>query len=154
MSNLRVSIISVFAVCLVLFSMLVRSEPSGATRLEIDATVNKMQTFSAEGNMQAWATLFAEDAIFVNSALSEPVVGREAIVKMAGNWPAVENIREWKIIEGSRMAIGWRERPVFENGRTGGWYRGISTFVFNSSGQIKKYEGVFNVLTVQAAYKQ
>ena len=104
------------------------------------------------GDMQSWVDMVAEDASFVNSAMAEPVVGRDAISKLASQWPEVENIREWRVIEGNRMAIGWRERARKKDGQMGDWYRGMSTFVFDSNGLIKTYEGMFNMQAIKAAY--
>jgi nuclear transport factor 2 (NTF2) superfamily protein len=84
--------------------------------------------------------------------MNKPVVGRDAISKLASQWPEVENIREWRIIEGNRMAVGWRERARQKNGQMGGWYRGISTFVFDANGLIENYEGMFNLEAIRAAY--
>ena len=106
------------------------------------------------GNIRAWADLFAADASFINSARPEPVLGREAIFKMAEQWPALENVIEWQAIDEFRLVIGWRERPLLDEGKTGGWYGGIATLVFNADGLIQEYEGVFNVLAVQAAYRK
>jgi hypothetical protein len=49
------------------------------------------------------------------------------------------------------MAMGWREHQLFEEGGTSGWYRGISTFLFDADGNVMEYEGVFDLLSVQAA---
>lgn len=117
----------------------------------IDVTIAKMDEFSAAGDMQSWAGFFAEDATFNNSALPEPVVGRNAIVAMTGSWPRFENVLEWRVIEGSRMVIGWQERQLSEDGGTSDWYRGMSTFVFDADGHVKEYEGAFDLVAVQAA---
>ena len=113
-----------------------------------------MDEFSAAGDMQSWAGFFSEDAAFNNSALPAPVVGRDAIVAMTRSWPRFENVREWRIIEGSRMVIGWREHQIYDDGNTSGWYRGMSTFVFNGNGEVEAYEGVFDLLSLQSALKQ
>ena len=86
--------------------------------------------------------------------MQEPVVGRDAIVKLAGTWPPAESVVEWRIIEGARMAMGWRERRRLENGKMSGWYRGFSTFVFNGKGQVQAYEGMFNPMSIKAAMQQ
>ena len=124
------------------------------SRETIDATVAKMDEFSAAGDMQSWAGFFSEDATFNNSALPEPVVGRDAIVAMTRSWPRFENVLEWRIIEGSRMVIGWREHQIYDDGNTSGWYRGMSTFVFSGNGEVEAYEGVFDLLSLQSALKQ
>lgn len=124
------------------------------SRQVIEATVAKMDGFSAAGDMRSWAGFFSGDAKFTNSALPEPVMGRDAIVEMAGNWPRFRNELEWRIIEGSRMVIGWREHQLYEDGGTSGWYRGMSTFVFDPYGNVKEYEGVFDLLSLQAALQR
>lgn len=123
------------------------------SRDTIEGTFAKMDEFSAAGDMQSWAGFFSQDATFINSALPEPVVGRDAIVAMTEHWPRIENELEWRVIEGSRMVIGWRERQLLDNGVTSGWYRGMSTFVFDSAGNVKEYEGVFDLVSLQAAVK-
>ena len=120
-------------------------------RQTIDATVDKLNEYWSADDMQAWAGLFSEDAKFENSWLGKPVMGRASIKQMASQWPKLENVREWQVIEGNRMVVGWRERAYQKSGAWGGWYRGMSTFVFNERGQIKDYEGVFNVEAVKAA---
>lgn len=122
-----------------------------STRDKIEATVAKMNEFSAAGDMRSWAGFFSEDATFTNSALPEPVVGRDAIVAMTEQWPRFENEIEWRVIEGSRVVMGWREHQLRDDGGTSGWYRGMSTFVFDTDGNVKAYEGVFDLLSVQAA---
>jgi len=70
---------------------------------------------------------------------------------MTDHWPRFENETEWRVIEGSRMAIGWREHQLLEDGGTSGWYRGMSTFVFDADGNVQEYEGVFDLVSVQVA---
>lgn len=123
------------------------------SREKIDATVATMEEFSAAGDMRSWAGFFSEGATFSNSALPEPVVGRDAIVEMAENWPNFENVIEWCVIESPRMVIGWREYQIYDDGNTSGWYRGMSTFVFNDNGEVEAYEGVFDLVSLQAALK-
>ncbi len=139
---------------LALTSSVAFSDNHSPSRSEIDATVNKMNQLWDAGDMEAWVGLFASDASFLNSSLAEPVVGREAILAMSREWPEVENIREWQVIEGNRMAIGWRERGIRPDGKKGGWYRGMSTFVFGAGGLITDYEGSFNFEAVRKAYEQ
>lgn len=121
------------------------------SRETIDATFAKMRELSTASDMRSWAGFFSEDATFTNSALPAPVVGRAAIIAMTEHWPRVETEIEWRIIEGSRMVIGWREHQLLEDGGTSGWYRGMSTFVFDADGNVQEYEGVFDLVAVQAA---
>jgi len=137
---------------LILFSASPGAEELSPTRSIIDGTVKKFLKFSSEHDRRAWAGLFAENATFFNPTLSEPVVGREAIIEMAVAWKAVENEWEWKIIEGSRMAVGFRERRVLDDGRVSRWYRGIYTVTFNATGEIQGFENSFNVWDVMKAH--
>ena len=121
------------------------------SRETIEATIAKMGEFSAAGDMRSWAGFFSENATFTNSALPEPVIGRDAIIAMTDHWPRIENEIEWRVIEDFRMVIGWREHQLLEDGGTTGWYRGISTFVFDTEGKVKEYEGVFDLMALQAA---
>jgi hypothetical protein len=121
------------------------------SRETIEATIAKMDEFSAAGDMRSWAGFFSENATFTNSALPEPVIGRDAIIAMTDHWPRIENEIEWRVIEDFRMVIGWREHQLLEDGGTTGWYRGISTFVFDTEGKVKEYEGVFDLMALQAA---
>jgi hypothetical protein len=70
---------------------------------------------------------------------------------MAGSWPRFENELEWRVTEGSRMVIGWREHQLYEDDGVSGWYRGMSTFVFDGDGQVNEYEGVFDLVALQSA---
>jgi hypothetical protein len=124
------------------------------SREAIEATVAKMDEFFAEGDMRSWAGFFSEGATFTNSALPEPVVGRDAIIAMTGHWPRFENEIEWRVIDGSRMVIGWREHQLYEDGGTSDWYRGMATFVFNENGEVEAYEGVFDLLSLQSALQK
>ena len=124
------------------------------SRETIESTVAKMDDFSAAGDMRSWAGFFSEDATFTNSALPEPVVGRDAIIAMTEHWPRFENEIEWRVIESSRMVIGWREHQLYKDGGTSDWYRGMSTFVFNDNGEVEAYEGVFDLLSLQSALQQ
>ena len=139
---------------LMMFATYTSAESEVPSRDVIDATNAKMRSFAAAGDYRSWAGFFAEDATFSNSALPEPVVGRDAIVELAGTWPPAESVVEWRVIEGGRMAIGWRERRQLESGKMSGWYRGFSTFVFNGKGEVQEYEGMFNLLSIKAALEQ
>ena len=142
-----------FTACLfIAFATSATAEELIPTRSAIEATANKMREFSSTHNWPAWVELFAKDATFTNPIVSEPVVGREAILNMAQEWPQIENVEEWRVIDGSRMAMGYRERKIFEDGRTTRWYRGVQTVVFNTSSQVQEFETVMNVWDVVKAY--
>lgn len=148
--------LKILSACVVALTLMMTSAYSLAgadnpNRHTIDATVTKIEEYWSADDMQSWASLFSDDAIFVNSWLSEPVIGRASIKQMASQWPKLENVSEWRVIEGDRMVVGWRERAYLKSGKWGGWYRGMSTFVFDQNGHIKAYEGVFNVEAVKAA---
>ena len=124
------------------------SEELIPSRQSIESTAGKMQEYSSMNNWPDWVGLFAEDATFINPFVSEPVKGRDEILKMAMGWPEIENVEQWRVIEGSRMVIGYRERGILEEGRTTSWYRGVQTVVFNSAGQVQEFETVFNAWDV------
>lgn len=127
------------------------ADPEVPSREVIDETFTKMWSFAVAGDYDSWARFLAEDATFTNSSLPEPVVGRDAILELSRTWPQTDNIIEWKVIEGGRIAFAWHERLKLENGRWSDWYRGFSTYVFTSSGQVQSYEGMFNLPSIQAA---
>lgn len=132
----------------------ISGESEVPSREVIDATNAKMLSFATAGDYKSWAGFFAEDATFTNSALLEPVVGRDAIVELAGTWPPLEHVIEWRVIEDGRMAIGLRERRRLEGGKTSGWWRVFGTYVFNGKGEVQEYEGIFNLLSIKAALER
>lgn len=147
--------INLIALCvLVLFTTIVRAESEVPSRATIDATLAKMGKFAEVNDYQSWAGFFAEDATFINSMMQEPAVGRDAIVELAGTWPAAQTDVQWRVIEGARMVMGWRERRPLENGKMSGWYTGFSSFVFNEKGEVQEYVGMFNPLAIKAAMQQ
>lgn len=96
-----------------------------------------------------WPELFAEGATFVNSAMEEPVRGKEALRSLAAEFPTtLVNHAEWVALDGNRIVMGWNERmapgaPV---------YRGVSIFVIDDDGLATSYEGVFDPAVVAAAW--
>jgi hypothetical protein len=143
-----------FLIAMMALTTHVNAESKFPSRDVIDSTFTEMHRFGGVGDYDSWIEFLAEDATFFNSALQEPIVGRAAILEASKMWPRIENVIEWKVIEGERMAIAWRERQILENGRKSGWYRGFSSFVFNRDGEVQKYEGMFNLLTIKAALEQ
>ena len=143
-----------FLFALMVLTTQVNAESDLPSRDVIDSTFAKMYRFGSVGDYESWVEFLAEDATFVNSALSEPIVGRAAILEAARMWPRIENVIEWKVTEGGRMAIAWRERQILESGKMSGWYRGFSSFVFNGNGEVQEYEGMFNLLSIKAALEQ
>jgi len=49
------------------------------------------------------------------------------------------------------MVMGWRERRPLGDGKWSDWYRGYSSFVFNSDGEVQAYEGMFDTMEMKAA---
>jgi hypothetical protein len=133
---------------------MVKSLSEFPSREVIDSNFTKMYPFAAIGDYESWAAFLAEDASFANSALPEPIVGRAAFLEAARMWPQIENVIEWKVIDGERMVIAWRERQQLENGSMSGWYRGFSSLLFNCNGEVQEYEGMFNLLSIKAALEQ
>jgi hypothetical protein len=150
----RIQTIILIAFTIILSSTNSFAENTKPDRQTIDATLERLNEYWSIDDMQSWVGLFAEDATFLNSALTLPVVGQGTIRQLAKQWPKVENIREWQVVEGNRMAVGWRERGMRKDGKMSAWYRGMSTFVFNADGLIESYEGVFNLEAVKAAYSR
>lgn len=134
-----------------LFTNFTSAESTAPSRASIEAKMAEMGKYAQANDYPTWASFFAEDATFFNAALTDPVVGRSAIVELAGTWPVAETEIEWRAIDGARVAIGWRERRQLEDGKTSGWYRGISTFLFNAEGEVQAYEGMFNLPSIMSA---
>ncbi len=86
----------------------------------------------------------------MNSALSEPVKGKENLRAVARHWPNVTNRPEWMVIDGNRLCFGWNERQE-SMPATAPSYRGFSTYVFDENGLVTEYEGMFDMLAVAAA---
>lgn len=120
------------------------------TRSEIESALKKLGAPLAAGDIDGWCERFAPDCSFINSHLTEPVVGRDALRAMAGEWPTVDNRPEWIAIDGNRAVMCWNECQVRETGNSER-YRGISTFVFTEDGLIQTYEGMFDTAAVTAA---
>jgi len=68
--------------------------------------------------------------------------------------PAPKNLLDWQAVDGNRLTIGWREIAKMKNCTDGGTYSGMSTMLFNSGGEIERYDTVLNVMEVKAAYQQ
>jgi hypothetical protein len=120
------------------------------TRSEIESAFQKAGATFAAGDIDGWCERFAPDCSFVNSQLTEPVIGREALRAMAHEWPKVDNRPEWIAIDGNRVVMCWNECEVREAGNSDR-YRGVSTFVFNEDGLIQSYEGMFDTAAVARA---
>jgi hypothetical protein len=125
----------------------------GIDRSKIEAAYAEFRRLNDSGDWSRWADLFAEDATFINSALSEPIRGREALRRYVVQWPRVVNRPEWRAIDGNRLIVGWNERQ--EGMRPDApAYRGISTFVFDDDGLVTSYEGMFDTAAAASAAAQ
>jgi len=120
------------------------------TRADVEVVLGMLQKHMTSGDMVAWTTLFSEDCEFRNSVMSEPVTGRGALRALAESWPRVDNQQEWYAIDGNRLVVGWNERQESMK-ESAPRYRGFSTFVFDESGLIRSYEGMFDTAAVFAA---
>ena len=69
------------------------------TRSEIESALKKLGAPLAAGDIDGWCERFAPDCSFINSHLTEPVVGRDALYAMAREGPKVDNRPEWIAIE-------------------------------------------------------
>ena len=119
-------------------------------RAAIEATIARTRSATEEGDWDAFVDCFAEEGRFMNAALPAPIVGREAIRTFAKSWPRVVNREEWRVTEGDRLTLGWNERHF--DAPEDATYRGISTFVFDASGEIVDYEGFFDPAKIAEAY--
>ena len=118
----------------------------------IEQTIAITRAATDRGDWNTFVDCFADDGRFMNSALSAPVAGKEAIRTLANSWPRVVNLEEWRVIDGGRFAIGWNERHY--DSPADDIYRGMSTFTFDAEGRIVDYEGVFDLSKVVAAYQR
>ncbi len=123
---------------------------SDIPRSLIEQTIAATRVATDRGDWDTFVDCFADDGRFMNSALSTPVEGKEAIRAHAKTWPRVVNIEEWRTIDGGRFAIGWNERHY--DSPADDIYRGMSTFTFDAEGRIVDYEGIFDLAKVVAAY--
>ena len=122
----------------------------GINRAKIEAAHAEFRRVGDSGDWSGLADLFAEGGTFINSTLSEPIRGREALRSYAVQWPKVVNRSEWLVIDGNRLVFGWNERQEGMRADAPA-YRGISTFVFDDDGLIASYEGMFDTAAVAAA---
>ena len=116
-------------------------------RGEVQAAFDAWRRAGEANDWEAFVDCFTEDGTFVNSALPEPVRGREAMRQMTREWP--NNIRttlEWFAIDSNRVAFGWNERQGDSD-----TYRGMSTLVYGSNGRYSQYEGIFDTAALAAA---
>jgi len=150
----KLSVLIVLSLSSLLAQVVSASENSGVSRDQIESAMNRLSQYYAQGNYTELVNLFSEDASFNNSALPQELVGRMAILAMFQQSPAPKNLLDWQLIDGNRLAIGWREIAKMKNCTNGGTYSGMSTMIFNRDGEIKHYEAVLNVLEVKAAYQQ
>lgn len=104
----------------------------------------------ANGDTDSWLELFAESFRFKTSFTPEPIHERDQLRDLVASWPKVQNREEWSVVEGNRLVLGWNERlPSMKESTPS--YRGISTLVFDETGLIVEYEGVFDTTAVAAA---
>ena len=122
----------------------------GIDRAKIESAFAEFRRLNDSGDWSALADLFADDCTFINSALSEPIRGREALRSFAVQWPKVVNRPEWRAIDGNRLTVGWNERQEGMRADAPA-YRGFSTFVFDDDGFVTSYEGMFDPAAVAAA---
>ena len=116
---------------------------------EMEEALAECQELWRRGEWHEYTARFAENAVFLNSALPKPLEGREQIRTYVAGTPKCDNQTEWLITEGNRLAFGWHERQ--EGMPDGARYRGISTYVFDDDGRITGYEGMFDLAAVAAA---
>jgi hypothetical protein len=133
-----------------MFFRLKRRHCMGIERATIEAAFAEFRRVIDSGDWSGLADLFAEDASFINSALPDPIRGRETLRSYAVQWPKVVNRPEWWAIDGNRLVVGWNERQEGMRADAPA-YRGITTFVFDDDGLVTSYEGMFDTAAVASA---
>jgi len=121
-------------------------------RSAIEAAFSALHERMHQPDWNDFVDSFAEDCTFLNSAMSEPARGRDALRSIAAKWPRVTNVVEWMTIDGNRLAVGWNERQSHMS-PSAKPYRGISTYVFDSDLLVAEYEGVFDLKAMSRAVK-
>ena len=116
----------------------------------VEAAFTRLHDHINKSDWNAFVDLFAENCSFLNSALPEPVKGRENLRAVALQWPKVTNHAEWVVIDGNRLSFGWNERQESMS-PSAVPYRGISTYVFDADGLVSEYEGMFNLVALAEA---
>ena len=139
--NISVALFLAMAAC--------AQEPAHVARAHIEAVYQTMRHMHVSGDYAGYERLFAEDGTFTNSALPEPLRGREAIRALAAQMRGGVNEEEWLVIDDNRLVFGWAERSGDAPA-----YRGISTFHFNDDGLVTSYEGMFDPATLPATGAQ
>ena len=89
--------------------------PLASTAGETVEVSREKMLATLEANSRSFANLdregildtFAADAKFMNSALEEPLEGREALRTFMEQWRWAINTHEWQVIEGNRLVVGW-----------------------------------------------
>ena len=104
------------------------------------------------GRLQEWIAHFAEGCVFNNSALPQPLQGRAAILDYANSWPPVIDITLWTLIEGDRVAIGWKERHKGATDETP-WCHGVLTLLLDGEGRVCDYMNTFDPRKMAAAMR-
>lgn len=123
------------------------------TRDEVEAAVAQFMAINRTNDWRRMPELFTEDGVVMNSALDEPIVGRDAIaawVETWADWPVEVDI-EWLVIDGDRAAAGWRQRyPNDQPPDQQPSYRGVLTLVYAGAGRFSFYEGFFDLKAMEA----
>lgn len=123
----------------------------GLDRTAAERFLRDWRRVSDQRQFSRLADFFAEDGIFTNSTLPEPVRGPEAIRSLASTWPAdTVNEMEWSAIDGNRVIFGFNERqeswkpdaPLF---------RGVCILVLNDDGLVTHYEAIFDTAVLARA---
>jgi len=122
----------------------------GIERTKIEGVADGIRVIHDSGDWSGYADFFAEEVTYTNSALPEPIHGRETLRSYTAYWPKVVNRIEWTAIDGNRLVVGWNERQEAMRADATA-YRGISTYVFNDDGLIVSYEGMFDPAALAAA---
>jgi len=123
------------------------------TRDEVEAAVARFMAINRTNDWRRMPELFTEDGVVMNSALDEPIVGRDAIAAWVDTWAdwPIEVDTEWVAIDGHRVAAGWRERyPNEHPPDQQPSHRGILTLVYAGGGRFSMYENFFDMKAMEA----
>ena len=125
-----------------------------ADRTEVLAAIEQ---WTAKANGQDWGRVFAlltDDAVVWSPVLDQPITGRRAVAEWVESWGdyTSEIDVEWAAVDGTRVAVGWRER--LPNGRPPAEqpsFRGIVTLVYAGDGRFSSFHNFFDTHQAESA---
>jgi ketosteroid isomerase-like protein len=129
--------------------------PPVADRREV---LEALEPWTAKRDGRDWRTLFAllsDDAVVSSPVLDQPIIGRAALDAWTDAFTdgLSELDVEWVVVEGLRVAAGWRERRL--DGRAPEEqpsFRGVATLVYGGGGRFSSFENFFDTRQGEGAY--